>query len=110
MANTKKFIVRDGFIVILALLAANGKEIERRYEGGETVELDEDQYAAHMHKLEFADEKDRKRALAAEEAATMAAAARSNPVDLVNMLTAAIGQAIANAGGMPQTSAQQPQA
>jgi hypothetical protein len=93
---SKKYVVRMGFVVCLMLTnAATGAQSERRYEGGEEVTLDDDQAAEHLHKLEYASQRDRDAALAAEREAKVAAAAAQSPVDLVSMLTAALGQALA---------------
>lgn len=105
---SKKYTIRDGFVVVLERTLPNGDKSERRYEGGELVELDEETAAGHLHKLEFAEKADRKAALAAEEEARLAAAANSNPVDLVKMLSEALVQAMVAAG--VQSSAQAPQA
>lgn len=68
MATAKKYVVRDGFVVVLKLSKNDGSAYERRYESGEEISLDEDQAAAHQHKLEFASQRDRDVALAAEQA------------------------------------------
>jgi hypothetical protein len=103
---SKKYLVREGFVVILALVnATNGSTYEKRYEGGEEVTLDDETAKAHMHKLEFASQKDRDAALAAEQEAKAAAAASQHPVDLVNMLTSALAQALQASGQAPAAPA-----
>ena len=93
----KKYIVREGFIVALALInQANGQGYERVHVGGEEVVLEDDQAEAHAHKIEFASEKDRAAALASEKAAAIEKrAAAGNPADLVAQLAAALQLAIA---------------
>ena len=95
---TKKYVVRSGFICVIALINVAGSAYERTYEGGEEVTLDDEQAAAHLHKLEFAAQKDRDAALAAEKEAQIKAAAAQSPVDLVSQLTAALGQSMTAAG------------
>ena len=88
----KKYIVREGFVLFLALINAKGEAYERTHQEGEVVELDDDEAAKHAHKLEFASEKDRAAALAAEKTAAIATAAASNPVELVQALVTALAQ------------------
>jgi len=91
--GTRKYIVRDGFVVALTLTNATTKETyERTYNGGEEVSLDDDDAKLHLHKLEFANQKDRDAALAAEKEAKAAASSDQNPVDLIAQLVAAIAQ------------------
>lgn len=96
---SKKYIVRTGFVVALAILAKDGSIKERRYEGGEPLELDDEQASEHLHKLEFASQKDRDAAEAAEKEAAIVKAAHQSPIDLVGALTKALAQAMASAGG-----------
>lgn len=85
---SKKFIVRAGYVVVLAFInATNGNTSERRFEGGEEVALDEDQAAQHLHKLEFASQRDYDDALAAEREARMRHAAHQSPADVMSMMT-----------------------
>jgi hypothetical protein len=90
---TKKYIVREGFVVFLALSKPTGEKYERTYTSGEEVVLEDADAALHAHKLEFASDKDRAAALAAEKAATQSAAAANDPAVLVQMLVAALAQA-----------------
>ena len=92
---TKKYLVRAGFIVALALRKEDGSGYERTYNAGEEVTLDDEQAALHLHKLEFASQKDRDAALAAEKDAMVARAAQQSPVDLVAALTKALAQQLA---------------
>lgn len=88
----KNYTVREGYVVILTTEGADGKKYDRTFIGGDTVKLDDDQAALHLHKLEYADEKDRAAALKAEEverAKTQAA----DPVRLISDLVAALSQA-----------------
>lgn len=78
---TKKFIIRDGFVVVLKLTKQDGSTYERRSESGEEITLDEDQYALHAHKLEFASQKDRDAALAYEAEAAKRKVADAAAVD-----------------------------
>ena len=93
----KKYIVRAGFVVVLAIAKADGSTYDRTYDSGEEVPLDDEQAAKHQHKLEFATQKDRDAALAAEAAARQTTMAASSPVDLVQALVAALAQANATA-------------
>jgi hypothetical protein len=89
----KKYIVRDGFIVFLEVTGPKGDKYERTYTSGEEVTLEDDEAAKHQHKLEFANQKDRDAALAAEKAAAQTATAATDPAVLVQMLVAALAQA-----------------
>ena len=100
----RKYIVRDGFVVVLTLTKADGTPYDRMYDGGEEVTLDDDVAAQHAHKLEYASQKDRDAALAAEQEARVAAQANNSPTELVQTLVAAL-QAVM-AGGTQAT--QQP--
>lgn len=90
---SKKYIVREGFVVFLEIVKTNGEKYERTYAGGEEVTLEDADAAQHSHKLEFAGEKDRANALTAEKAANVTAMAASDPAALVQMLVAALAQA-----------------
>jgi hypothetical protein len=90
---SKKYVVRDGFIVFLSVISAKGDKSERTYTGGEEVTLDDADAADHIHKLEFANQKDRDAALAAEKAANITSMAASDPSALVQALVAALAQA-----------------
>jgi len=95
----KKYIVRDGFVVVLKLVNPKDQsEYERTYNSNEECTLEDDQAAQHLHKLEFANQKDRDAALAAERQAQQDATAAQNPVDLVKALVAALVQAQQAAG------------
>lgn len=90
---SKKYIVREGFVVFLEIVKSTGEKYERTYVGGEEVTLEDADAAQHIHKLEFASEKDRANALAAEKAANVTALSASDPAALVQMLVAALAQA-----------------
>lgn len=94
----KKYVVREGFIVNLELENEKGDKRTRTYEGGEEVVLEDDQAALHLHKLEFASQKDRDAALEAERKADIATKAQQSPAELVQALIAALSQAQAGAG------------
>lgn len=96
--GTKKYVVRDGFVVVQQIPKTEGGFNERRYESGEEVALEDADYALHAHKLEFASQKDRDAALAAEKADAIAKKADMHPADLIAGLTAALVQAMTNAG------------
>lgn len=102
---TKKYLVRTGYVVVLALINASGATYERRYEGGEEVTLDAEQAAQHEHKLEFASQQDRDAALAAEHAAKIGHAAAQNPADMMAMMTEVFTRALQAANGAPATPA-----
>lgn len=88
---TKKYIVRDGFVVFLTLEKADGNgTYTRTYESGEEVTLDDAQAALHLHKLELANQRDRDAALEAERKAAIARQAANGPADLVSMLVEAL--------------------
>lgn len=93
---TKKYLVRTGYVVVLALINAAGTTYERRYEGGEDVTLDDDQAAQHQHKLEFANAQDRDAALAAERIARVGQAAAQSPAEMMAMMTEVMTRALAN--------------
>lgn len=93
----KKYIVRTGFVVRQTLAKADGSTYDRDYNEGEELALEDDAAALHLHKLEFAGQKDRDAALAAEAAAKVTAAAGQDPAALVQMLVAALSQAQAGA-------------
>lgn len=94
---TKKYIVRAGFVVVLKIHKPDGSFVERTYDGGEEVTLEDADAEMHRHKLEFALQKDRDAALAAEQQALVASKAQQSPVELVVALTAALQQSIAAA-------------
>lgn len=89
----KKYIVREGFIVFLEVVSPKGEKYERTFSGGEEVSLEDDAAALHAHKIEFAMQKDRDAALAAETAARVKAAASGDAGTLVQSLVAALAQA-----------------
>lgn len=89
----KKYIVREGFNVFLAVTKPNGEQYERTHAGGEEVVLEDNEAALHAHKLEFANQRDRDAAMAAEQAALATQRAQSNPAELVSALVAALQQA-----------------
>jgi hypothetical protein len=97
----KKYIVREGFIVFLEIVGPKGDKHERTYTGGEEVSLDDEDAARHAHKLEFATQKDRDAALAAEKAANVTALAGNDPGALVQSLVAALAQAQGVAAAAP---------
>jgi hypothetical protein len=97
---TKKYVVRDGFVVVQQTKLPDGKTGERRFESGETVSFDDAEAALHAHKLEFASQKDRDDALEAEKAAHVAKQAGMQPADLVEALVKALGQAMVASGAM----------
>lgn len=94
MAGTKKFQVRAGFIVYLETLKSNGEKSQKAYDGGEEVTLDEDQYKAHAHKLEFASAKDRDAQAAAEVEQAAQRLEVSGPNNMVDVLAAAMAKAM----------------
>ena len=95
---SKNYIVRDGFVLVRTMPKADGKgTYEKITDAGEVVELDDADYAAHAHKLELADPKERVKAAAAEKAAAVAASAALDPAELVKQLVAALSQATAAA-------------
>jgi microcystin-dependent protein len=104
---SKKYVVRDGFVVFLKVISSKGDVSERTYTGGEEVTLDDSDAADHLHKLEFSSEKDRAAALAAEKAANVTAMAGNDPSALVQALVAALAQAqgVAPAAAAPQVPA-----
>jgi len=98
---SKKYIVREGFVVVLEIKRAGGEVQTRTYTGGEEVTLEEDDAKLHAHKLEFANQKDRDAALAAEQQAKVATQAQQSPAELVAQLIAALSQAQAGAAAAP---------
>ncbi len=88
----KRYIVRDGYVVTLVSEDSSGNKHDRTFIGGDAIVLDDDQAKDHLHKLEFADKKDRDAALAAE-AAERAKTAAANPAQLIADLVAALSQA-----------------
>ena len=93
----KKYLVREGFVVVQSIKKSDGTTYDRTYTGGEEISLDEDQAAPHIHKLEFATAKDRDAALAAEKEANVARAAANSPAELVTMLVAALQASLGTA-------------
>lgn len=91
--GNRKYLIRDGFVVVLTLTKGDGSTYTRTYEGGEEIALDDDVAALHAHKLEFANPKDREAAAKAEAEARVAEQARSNPAELIQQLVAALAQA-----------------
>ena len=89
----KKYIVREGFIVFLEVVSPKGDKYERTFSGGEEVSLEDDAAALHTHKIEFAMQKDRDIALAAETAARVKAAASGDAGTLVQSQVAALALA-----------------
>jgi len=105
----KKYIIRTGFVVELAIVRIEqGKEVKsiRRYEEGEDITLEDADAALHLHKLEFALQKDREAALAAEKAAADAAnPVLANQANTVKLLADAIALAMqAAAAPAPATA------
>jgi hypothetical protein len=94
----KKYRIRDGFIVNLTVTAANGEAYEKKAFGGEVVELEDDVAEQHLHKLEFADKKDRDAAAKAEQDRKLSSMGASNPAELIRALVAALAQAQTTAG------------
>lgn len=94
---SKKYIVRDGFVVVQTIPKNDGSTYDRTYAGGEEVTFDDDVAALHAHKLELASQRDRDAALAAERTAQIATAAGQSPAELVRQLIAALSQAQAAA-------------
>lgn len=97
----KKYIVRTGFVVHQQLQRTDGSLYIRTYNEGEELTLDDSDAELHAHKLEYASQKDRDAALAAEKATKVAQAAAQSPAELVNQLVAALAQAQAAAGAAP---------
>ena len=89
----KKYIVRDGFVVLLEITQPNGDVRTREFASGEELQLDDADAARHAHKLEFASLRDREAALAAEQAAVTRQAAGSDPAALISQLVAALAMA-----------------
>lgn len=91
---SKKYTVRAGFVVALLLQKQDGGSYERRYESGEELTLDDDQAEQHLHKLEFATQKDRDAALAAEQSAKVTTAAAQSPAEMMAMMTEVFTRAL----------------
>jgi len=102
---SKKYLVRDGFVVQIAATKSDGSTYTKEYNGGEELVLDDDIAAQHLHKLEFASAKDRDAAIAAEQQAKVFAAASQSPVELVQQLIAALSMAQQSAGVAPAAPA-----
>lgn len=85
-----KYVVRDGFVVVLQTKSADGKVHDKNMIGGEPVELDDATAALHLHKLELADPKARAAALKAEQDKKVAAMSTADPATLIQQLVAAL--------------------
>lgn len=85
-----KYIVRDGFLVIMQVRSNDGKTHDKTIIGGETIDLDDDVAALHLHKLELADPKARAAAFKAEQERKVTAMSTSGPATLVAQLVAAL--------------------
>ena len=86
----KKYLVRSGFVVVLKIAKPDGGYVERTYQENEEVALEDADAELHRHKLEFASQRDRDAALAAEKEAAVKVAGGSNPAELVAQLVAAL--------------------
>jgi hypothetical protein len=104
---TRKYIVRDGFVVPLTVEKPNGEKFVKMVDAGEEISLDDESAALHAHKLEFAKQSDRDAALAAEKEAATAQAAQNSPAELVQLLVGALSQVLASA---PAPAAAEPSA
>ncbi|MFL9610185.1 hypothetical protein ACKF11_08890 [Methylobacillus sp. Pita2] len=100
----KNFTVREGFIVELETEAkGTGGTVTKSRKtlaGGETVALTYDEYLVHAHKLEYADEKDRKAALEEEDARAKAKVV-ADPLSALNHLLSAITTHAQATGTLP---------
>lgn len=85
-----KYIVRDGFLVITQVRSGDGKTHDKTTIGGETIELDDDVAALHLHKLELADPRARAAAFKAEQERKVTAMSASGQANLVGQLMAAL--------------------
>lgn len=101
----RKYIVRDGFVVVRTLEKNDGSTYTREYVGNEEVTLDDAEAAQHAHKLEYATQKDRDAALAAEAETRVAAQATNSPAELVQALVGALQASLAAAAPAPQAPA-----
>jgi hypothetical protein len=85
-----KYVVRDGFVVVLQTKSADGKVHDKNMIGGEPVDLDDETAALHLHKLELADPKARAAALKAEQDRKISTMATADPATLIKQLVAAL--------------------
>jgi hypothetical protein len=90
---TKKYLVRDGFVVVLKIARADGGFTERTFTSGDEVQLEDGDFSLHAHKLEFSSQKDRDAALAAEKTAAAARVA-AQPVDVIKQLADLLALAV----------------
>ena len=97
----KKYIVRGGFVVQQTLTKSDGSTYVRAYNEGEEVVLEDADAELHAHKLEYASQKDRDAALAAETAARQRQLATQDPAALVQQLVAALALAQSAAAPAP---------
>lgn len=88
-----KYIVRDGFLVITQARSSDGKTHDKTTIGGETIDLDDNVAALHLHKLELADPKARAAAFKAEQESKVTAMSASDPATLIGQLVAALASA-----------------
>ncbi|SHM05960.1 hypothetical protein SAMN05216428_112106 [Nitrosospira sp. Nsp11] len=89
----KKYIVRDGFVVTTQVRANDGKVFDKTSVSGETIELEDDAAAQHLHKLELADAKDRAAALKAEKERKASTLAATDSTALIQQLVGALAAA-----------------
>jgi hypothetical protein len=94
---TRKYIVRDGFVVPLVVEKQNGDKHVKLVDAGEEISLSDEDAALHAHKLQFAKQSDRDAALAAEKEVATAQAAQNSPAELVQLLVGALSQVLAAA-------------
>lgn len=100
-----KYVVRDGFLVITQVKSTDGQTHDKTTIGGDTIELEDDVAAQHMHKLELADPKARAAALKAEQERRVATMSASDPAALIQQLVAALAAAQQSAPVAPQAPA-----
>lgn len=107
MAKTdgkKNFTVREGFIVVLETeTKSTGGVVSKSQKilgGGEQIALTYDEYLIHAHKLEYADEKDRKAALEEEEERAKAKVVADPLTAFSHLLSAIVANAQAT-GNLP---------
>ncbi|MDR5170725.1 hypothetical protein IHQ56_02730 [Methylobacillus flagellatus] len=100
----KNFVVRDGFVVELETeTKSTGGVVSKSRKtlgGGEQIALTYDEYLVHAHKLEYADEKDRKAALEEEEERAKAKVVADPLTAFSHLLSAIVAQAQAT-GTLP---------
>ena len=88
---SKQYTVRTGFVLVLEEKRPNGQILTRNFNEGDLIELSDEQYALHAHRLEYADKKDIDAALKAERAAAVASAASTlGAADLVALMAQAL--------------------